>query len=118
MMGWVTQKISQKDMEILQDFFERVRKANLCLRRSKCKIRIDLVKFLSHTLQGDCTKPQDESVGRILNTERPKTKKSCRSLLGMINFYCRYIPNCREVIAALTELTKNRATNNVEWGAE
>jgi len=103
---------------ILRDFFERVRKANLCLRPSKCKVGFDQVKFLGHTLQGGCIKPQDESVGRILDTERPKTKKSCRSLLGMINFYRRYIPNCVEVIAPLTELTKNRAPNNVVWGME
>ena len=64
-----------KHMEILQDFFQRVRKANLCLRPSKWKIGFDQVKFLSHILQGDCIKPPDESVGRILNTERPKTKK-------------------------------------------
>ena len=102
-----------KHIDTLRDFFERVRKANLCLRPSKCKIGFDQVKFLGHTLQGDCIKSQDESVGRILNTERPKTKKSCRSLLGMINFYRRYIPNCAEVIAPLTELTKNRAPNNV-----
>ena len=64
-------------------------------------------------------KPQDESVGRILDTERPKTQKSCRSLLGMINFYYhRYIPNCADVIAPLTKLTKNRAPNNVQWGEE
>ena len=102
-----------KHMGFLRDFFERVRKANLCLRSSKCKIGFDQVRFLGHTLQGDCIKPQDESVGRILNTARPKTKKSCRSLFGMINFYRRYVPNCEEVIAPLTELTKNRAPNNV-----
>jgi len=37
-----------KHMEILLDFFERVRKANLCLRPSKCKIGFDQVKFLGH----------------------------------------------------------------------
>ena len=95
-----------------------MKKANLCLRPSKSKIGFDQVKFLGHTLHGDCIQPQDESVGRILNTERPKTKKSSRSLLGMINFYRRYIPNCAEVIAPLTEVTKNRAPNNVKWGAE
>jgi len=70
------------------------------------QIGFDQVKFLGHTSQGDCIKPQDESVGQILNTERPKTKKSCRSLLGMIHLYRRYIPNCAEVIAPLMELTK------------
>jgi len=34
----------------------------------------------------------------------------------MINFNRRYIPNCTEIIAPTTELTKNHAPNNVEWG--
>jgi len=71
-------------MQVLLDFFEIVRKANLCLRPSKCKMGFDQVKFLGHTLHGNCINPQDEYVRRILNTERPKTKKSCRSLLAMI----------------------------------
>ena len=107
-----------KHIEVLRDFFERVRKANLCLKPSKCKSGFGQVKFLGHTLHGDCIKPQNESVGQILNTERPRTKKSCRNLLGMINFNRRRIPNCTEVIAPLTELTKNRAPNNVDWGTE
>jgi len=74
------------------------------------------VNFLGHTLQKNSVRPQVETVGRILNTKHPKTKKECRSLLGMINFYRRYITNCAEIIAPITELTKNRAPNNVEWG--
>jgi len=73
------------------------------------------VNFLGHTLQKNSYGPQVETVGRILNTRHPKTKKECRSLLGMINFYWRYIPNYAEIIAPITELTKNRAPNNVEW---
>ena len=57
-----------KHIEILLDFFERVRNANLCLRPSKCTIGFDRVKFRGNTLQGDCTEPQNESVGRILST--------------------------------------------------
>ena len=72
--------------------------------------------FLGHTLYGDHIGPQTESVGRILQTERPKTKKQCRSLLGMVNFYRHYVPNCAEVIASISDLTKGRASNIVEWG--
>jgi len=47
--------------------------------------------------------------------QNPKTKKQCRSLLGMVNFYRRYVPNCAEIIAPLSDLTKSRAPNIVEW---
>jgi len=34
----------------------------------------------------------------------------------MINFYRRYIPNCADIIAPITELTKGRTPNLVKWG--
>jgi len=100
---------------MLRNFFERVKGANLSLKPSKCKIGFDKVNFLGHTFYKNSVGPQVETVGRILNTRHPKTKKECRSLLGLINLYRRYIPNCAEIIASITELTKNRAPNNVEW---
>ena len=76
-----------RHIQMLRDFFERIRRANLCLRSSKCKIGFDTVDFLGHTMRKDSIGPQVENVGKILNAERPKTKKDCRSLLGMVNFY-------------------------------
>jgi len=102
-------------MKILRNFFERVRKANLSLIPSKCQIGYGKVDFLGHTLHGDHMGPQTESVGRILWTERPKTKKQC-SLSGMVNFYQHYIPNCAVIIASISNLTKSHAPNVVEWG--
>jgi len=88
------------------------------LKHGKCKISSAKVEFLGHTLQRDTIRPQTETVGRILDTDRPKTKKACIevSLLGMINFYRRYIPNCADIIAPITELTKGRTPNLVKWG--
>ena len=83
-------------MKILRDFFERVKQANLSLKPSKCRIGYDKVDFLCHTLHWDLIGPRTESVGRIPQVERPKTKKQCRSLLGMVNFYRRYVPNCAD----------------------
>jgi len=71
---------------------------------------------LGHTLHGDCIGPQTESVVRILQTECPKTMKQCRSCLGIVNFYRRYIPNCAEIIASISDMTKSHARNVVEWG--
>ena len=35
-----------RHIQMLRDFFERVRRANLCLKPSKCKIGFDTVDFL------------------------------------------------------------------------
>jgi len=55
-------------------------------------------------------------LAKNLNAERPKTKKDCRSLLGMVNFYRRYIPNRAQIISPITDLTQSRAAEIVKWG--
>ena len=101
---------------ILRDLFERVKRANLSLKPSKCKIGFDTVDFLGHTLKSDFIGPQSETVGRILMMTRPQTKRQCRSLLGLVNFYRRYIPDCATLVAPISDLTKSKAPNKVEWG--
>jgi hypothetical protein len=105
-------------IEILRDFYERVKKGNLTLKPSKCKIGFGQVDFLGHTLTSDFIGPQTETVGKILHVARPHTKRQCRSLLGLVNFYRRYIPHCAEIIAPLTDLTKGKASNTVAWGQD
>ena len=61
--------------------------------------------FWGYTLQKDSIAPQNETLCNILNTVRPKTKKECRHLFGVVNFYRRYIPNCAEIIAPITDWT-------------
>jgi len=111
-------KDGKENVKILCDFFERVRKANLSLKPSKCKIRYGSIDILEHTLHGNCIGPQTESVGCILQSERRKTNKRCHSLLGMVNFYFyrRYIPHCAEIIAPISDMTRSHAPNVVEWG--
>jgi len=50
----------KEHMKVLRDFFERVRKANLSLKPSKCKIGFAEVDFLGHTLQKDTIRPQSK----------------------------------------------------------
>jgi transposase InsO family protein len=106
----------QQHLIVLKDFFERVRAANLSLRPSKCRIGFGKVDFLGHTINGQFLEPKTKSVEKILDTPRPQTKKACRSLIGLVNFYRRYIPNCASILAPVTDLTKGRAPNNVIWG--
>ena len=103
-------------LQILRDFCERVRRATLSLKPSKCKIGYDTVDFLGHTLKTDFISPQSETVGRVLKMSPPKTKKQVRSLIGLVNFYRRYIPDCATLLSPISDLTKGKGPNQVEWG--
>lgn len=48
-------------MEVLRDFFQRVRKANLTLAPRKCYIVFMEVDFLGHTIEGNSTMPIPET---------------------------------------------------------
>ena len=104
-------------MSTLRDFFERVRQGGLSLKPSKCKIGFGTVNFLGHTLNANFIGPMQETIGRILEMPRPRIKRQVRSLLGLINFYRRYIPDCATLIAPLSDLTSGRTPNQVEWGS-
>jgi len=51
----------------LRDFFERIRRANLTLRPSKCEIGEKTVSFWGHSLSEGVMLPRQETVDKILH---------------------------------------------------
>ncbi|XP_070174274.1 uncharacterized protein [Littorina saxatilis] len=47
--------------------------------------------------------------------EEPKTKKEVRRFLGMLGFYRRYVPHFSEIALPLTNLTKGKKFEAIEW---
>lgn len=99
----------------LEEFFIRVRDAGLTMKPSKCYLGFTSIDFLGHTVGEGCIKPKAESVDKIKEMPRPKTKKQVRSFLGAVNFYRKFIPNCAAIMKPLTELTKKDSNLVVEW---
>jgi len=95
-------------VQTLKDFVKLVKQGRLRLKPSKCKIGFGTANFLSHTLNSNFIEPLQEIIGRILEMPRPNTKKQVSSLLGLINFYRQYIPDCATLISPLTDLTRSR----------
>ncbi|XP_071098994.1 uncharacterized protein [Haliotis cracherodii] len=59
--------------------------------------------------------PEGKNVEKILNVERPQTKKQVRALLGLTGYYRKFIPNYAAIAVPLTDLTKKGKSNKVVW---
>jgi hypothetical protein len=60
-------------------------------------------------VSGAETRPLQEKVDAIRNFQQPKTVKSLRQFLGMINFYRRFIPRAAKIQAPPNELLHGNA---------
>ena len=54
----------------------------------------------------------------MLNLKQPSTKKEVRSLIGLINYYRKFIPNFPLLAAPLTDLTRKGSPDKIKWSDE
>ena len=95
----------------LRDVLERARDNNLRLKKSKCHIQKEEVKFHGHIFTRDSLKPDPEKVRAVVDMPRPTDKAGVQRLLGMVNYVSKFIPNMSDLTSPLRELLHQ----DVEW---
>ena len=75
---------------------------------------------MGHILTADGTRIGEDRVKAIVDLPTPETIKELRSVLGMVNFVRKFIPNLAGIIAPLVALTKPEAAKTVakRWRPE
>lgn len=71
---------------------------------------------MGHKLSGEGIQATQSKIDSVLNFRAPRTSEEVRSLLGLVNFVGRFIPDLSTITESLRKLT--RKTNTFEWGAE
>ena len=62
-------------MKVFRELLERLRRAKLTARPTKCVVAVTKVEFLGHIIGDGKVKPNPEKVKNIQSCSRPKTKK-------------------------------------------
>ena len=100
----------------LQEVFDRLRKANLKLKISKCDFIKKKLNYLGHIISDEGISVDPEKVSVMKNLKPPENIRDVRSFLGMTSYYRKYVPNFSKIAKPLTALTRKNA--RFKWSDE
>jgi len=87
----------------------RLEEYGVRLRREKCVLRADKVRYLGYTISGTGLETNDDKVEAIVNAPVPTDVTSLQSFLGCVNFYNRFLPDVSSVLKPLNSLLRKGA---------
>ena len=106
----------EQHLSDLNEIFDRFRKAGLKLNPQKCSFAKSSCIYLGHHISKDGIKPPPNRVNALMNYPPPKNIKQLRRILGMFNWFKKYIPNYSIVVEPLTRLLRKHV--KFQWSDE
>ncbi|KAK2720481.1 hypothetical protein QYM36_004385, partial [Artemia franciscana] len=90
----------------LSAVLRRAREKGIRFNSEKCEFSKDKVKYFGHIISRDGIKPDPEKIRAIQDMPSPQSKEELQTLLGMLNFLSKYIPDLSSKNKPLRDLTK------------
>lgn len=108
----------EEHLEHLRRVLCSLRQTRLTVKLRKCQLGMTECRYLGHIVGSGEVRPEQDKVRAIRKFPVPQTKKEVRVFLGIAGYYRKFIPNFSSVATALTDLTKRKAPNQVQWTKE
>ena len=93
-------------MRHIQIVIDRLKAAQLKLKKSKCAFFKKELYYLGHLLTIEGIKPQFEKVKAIHKMKPPNNAKGVREFLGIVGFYRKFINRFADAARPITKLTR------------
>lgn len=94
---------------------DRLLEHGLTLNFSKCAFFVREVQYLGYSFKDGTTAPSNSKVECLLAAAPPKDKKELQSLLGLANYFSKFISNLSDILAPLRHVLTEK---NFSWNAE
>lgn len=97
--------------QILLRVMQRLDKFNVKLNADKCQWFVESVKYLGHVLSARGIEPNREKIKAIVEAPAPTNVSQLKALLGMVEYYAKFLPGLNVSFAPLFKLLRK----DTEW---
>ncbi|BHF64632.1 hypothetical protein SprV_0200763800 [Sparganum proliferum] len=92
---------AKEHKEHLASVFDRLDKFGVIINPSKCVLDVPLIEFLGHHVDSEGFPPLSSKFVAIRDVSPSTSKRQLHRFLGIINFDCRFLPNCADLMLPL-----------------
>jgi hypothetical protein len=104
----------QKHHRQVSKVFQLLMDNHMCIEIDKCVFDVSETPFLEFVVSGSGLRMDPEKASAIVDWPRPTSRKEVQQLLGLWNFYRRFIHNFSAILSPITDLL--RQDIKFEWG--
>ena len=99
-------KSHEEHLQHLSQVLDALRTAGLQVRLKKCKFAVSKVKYLGHVVSGDGVAPLEDNIKDIRDCPEPTTVKELQRVLGLFNYYRRFVKDFSRLSRFLSDYLK------------
>lgn len=103
----VTGNDRRQHLERVRKVLSRLKECGLTIERKKCNFFEKAVNYLGFRIDADGLHPCEDKILDIKNAPVPSDCKQLQSVLGLINYYCKFIPDRSALLHPLNTLLKS-----------
>ena len=99
----VTGRTNDKNLSNLETILSRLQQLlGARLQRDKCRLLQESVNYLGHTIDAEGVHTCKEKVNAIVEAPSPTNLQELWSILGLLNYYVKFLSNLATVLHPLT----------------
>lgn len=117
---FVYSKTIEHHYSTLDKIFKKFDDYGVIVNREKTELCKDKISVLGYEISGEGIRPAPEKLETIENLGIPATEAQLHTVIGIINYYNRFIPGCSLMLAPLYKLftQKKKCKKAIEWNEE
>ena len=107
---------AEENLHNLEEVLKRLEEAVIRVKKDKCAFLLPQVEYLGHVISQQGLNPFDSKVTAVVNAPALTNVTELRSLLGLLNYYSKFLPNLASILAPLYKHLQKGASRH--WGGE